>query len=260
MNNRFYVNTAKDGYDEKSYARAFLFADEIAQRDSEVNRIVLYIHSKNNTGYFDRFFDGRTIKLLLDGTVQLKGFQVPFTIETVITYSNCKHSSSGNDLVLAFGMDLEDLEVLDDYSCVKYIVAIPWIKDKTMPWVRRWGAIEISDTSSSESVSPFSNLSDITKVALKELTSTINLSTGISNSFDNERAKTYVRALHRFEQPLIASDVVSYLTTELGWSTSHAKDVGRLITTLNEGRSFKGGDKTGLNALYNRWKISAKNP
>ena len=257
MNNRFYVNIAQDGYDEKSYARAIIFADEIAKKDPEVNRIVLYIHTKVNTGYFGHFFDEKTIKKLFDGNIHLEGFQVPFTIETVFTYEKCKYSTSNKDIVLAFGMDLKDLEIIDDYYCTKYIVAIPWIKDKTMPWVKRWNAIEISSGLSTTSSSS-SSLSDITKTALKELTDLINLSTGISHPDDNSRAKTYIRALFKYEDSLEAEDVVSYLTTELGWSTAHAKDVGCLITTLNEGRSFKGGDKTGLNALYNRWKLSAK--
>ena len=53
--------------------------------------------------------------------------------------------------------------------------------------------------------------------------------------------------------------VVSYLVTELGWTSSHANDVGKLITTLNDGGFFRGGEKTGLQFHYKRWKEIATN-
>lgn len=186
--------------------------------------------------------------------MNVEPFPVPLTIETKITYSKSKYSSSNRDFVLAFGMDLEDLEVLDDYYGVKYIVAIPWLKDKTMPWVNRWNAEEITGKKEEK---PEEEVSDIVKVALAELTASINMSTGIVNPFDNSRAKTYIRALHKYEPELKPKAVVSYLVTKLGWTSSHANDVGKLIATLNDGGFFRGGEKTGLQFHYKRWKEKA---
>lgn len=159
------------------------------------------------------------------------------------------------DVVVAFGMDLKDLEVIDDYYCVKYIIAVPWLKDKTMPWIERWNAEEITGAKRD---SGKTGVSEIVKVAMKELSSIINMSTGISHPSDNDRAKTYIRALYKYESELNAHSVVSYLVAELGWTSSHANDVGKLITTLNEGRYYKGGEKTGLQVYYKRWKEQAK--
>ena len=159
------------------------------------------------------------------------------------------------DVVVAFGMDLKDLEVIDDYYCVKYIIAVPWRKDKTMPWIERWNAEEITGAKRD---SGKTGVSEIVKVAMKELSSIINMSTGISHPSDNDRAKTYIRALYKYESELNAHSVVSYLVAELGWTSSHANDVGKLITTLNEGRYYKGGEKTGLQVYYKRWKEQAK--
>lgn len=255
MNNRYYVDIEHDGFNEDAYLQAFKFANKIARQNKDANRIVCYVHTKGNLGYFEPFFDDKLIKRLLDGNVQLEPFPVPLTIETKNTYSKSRNSSSDRDIVLAFGMDLEDLEVLDDYCCVKYIVAIPWLKDKTMPWVNRWNAEEI--TGKKEEKTEL-RVSEIVKVALTELTSSINMSTGIVNPFDNSRAKTYVRALHKYEPGLSAEAVVSYLVAELGWTSSHANDVGNLIQTLNNGRYFIGGEKTGLQSYYKRWKENAK--
>ena len=64
--------------------------------------------------------------------------------------------------------------------------------------------------------------------------------------------------IYKYESELNAHSVVSYLFAELGWTSSHANDVGKLITTLNEGRYYKGGEKTGLQVYYKRWKEQAK--
>lgn len=256
MNTKYWVDIKEDGYNKEAYARAMVFANKLAEQDNDVKRIVCYIHTKQNVGYFEPFFDNTTVNKMFDGNVRLNGFAVPMTIETKITYDKCKYSSSNEDVVVAFGMDLKDLEVIDDYYCVKYIIAVPWLKDKTMPWIERWNAEEITGAKRD---SGKTGVSEIVKVAMKELSSIINMSTGISHPSDNDRAKTYIRALYKYESELNAHSVVSYLVAELGWTSSHANDVGKLITTLNEGRYYKGGEKTGLQVYYKRWKEIAKN-
>ncbi len=255
MNTKYWVDIEQDGFNKDAYARAIVFANKLAEQDNDVKRIVCYIHTKQNIGYFEPFFDEGDINKLIDGNIHVRGFAVPMTIQTKITYDKSKYNSSNKDVVVAFGMDLKELEVIDDYYCVKYIIAVPWLKDKTMPWIERWNAEEITGTKRD---SGGAYVSEIVKVAMKELSSIINMSTGISHPSDNERAKTYIRALHKYESELNAHSVVSYLVAELGWTSSHANDVGKLITTLNEGRYYKGGEKTGLQVYYKRWKEQAK--
>lgn len=255
MDTKYYVEIEHDGFDKKTYAQAIVFANKLAKQDSSVKRIVCFIHTKSNIGYFEPFFDPSTIDRLLKGNVRVEGFEVPLTIETKITYDKCKYSSENRDVVIAFGMDLKDLEVLDDYDCVKYIIAIPWIRSKTIPWVERWNAVEITGKKRGVEAT---EVSAIVKVAMEELSSCINMSTGISHQSDNERAKTYIRALHKYESDLNSEAVVSYLVASLGWTSAHANDLGRLINTLNEGRTFRGGEKTGLQIHYKRWKDKLK--
>ena len=255
MDNKYYVDIEQDGFNEEAYKQAFKFAFKYAKQNKDVDRIVCYIHTKGNTGYFEPFFDDRLIKKLLAENVWIESFPVPLTIETKITYTKNKYYSSNKDLVLAFGMDLEDLEELDDYRSVKCIVAIPWLKEKTMPWVNRWNSKEITGKKNEDVEA---DVSDVVKVAFSELSSCINMTTGISHPSDNSRAKTYVRALFKYEPELNPEKVVSYLVTELGWSTAHANDIGKLITTLNNGRYYVGGEKTGLQNYYKRWKEKTK--
>lgn len=67
------------------------------------------------------------------------------------------------------------------------------------------------------------------------------MSTGIKYPSDNERAKTYIRALHKYEPELDGIIVEAYLVNSLNWETRHAQDVKKLIDTLNSGKTFQGG-------------------
>ena len=255
MKNRYYVEIEYDGYNEKAYLQAFNFALQLSKKDREVKRIVCYVHTKGSTGYFASILDANTIKELLKGDIQVNPFPVPLTIQTKSTYFKNRYCFSNHDLILAFGMDKEELEVLDDYDGIEYVVAIPWLKDEISPWIERWNVKEITGKQNGKKISGISN---IVKIAMSELSAVINKRTGISHPSDNNRAKTYIRTLHKYEPELNADDVVFFLITELGWTSAHANDVGKLITTLNEGRYFRGGEKIGLQNHYKRWKEKSK--
>jgi hypothetical protein len=94
---------------------------------------------------------------------------------------------------------------------------------------------------------------------MQELTNSINMSTGINSPFDEEQAKTYILALHKYEPNLDENIIKAYLVRDLGWEAEYANDVALLIMTLNSGRHFKGGKHTGLQYYYKSWKEQCKN-
>lgn len=247
MNSKFYVHT--EGNDDNSYKLAMQFAVELAKKDSSIKRIVLYIHTKNNTGWFERLFDSQMVKQLFSG-YKFSDCPVPFKFETKITYKNAIYGNS-SDIVICCGMDSDDLLKIDDYRSVKYMIAIPWLLNLSDKWIKTWNPDEISGNKVETKVS---EPSEIVKLAMKNLTSTINNSTGISHPLDNDRAKTFIRALHKYEPELNADIVGAYLIRELNWQSKHAKDIETLINTLNNGKFFKGGETKGLQNYYKDWK------
>ena len=50
MNTKFYIDT--EANDDKAYRLAMQFACELAKKDSNMKKIVLYIHTKQNTGWY----------------------------------------------------------------------------------------------------------------------------------------------------------------------------------------------------------------
>gem|GEM_PF-650004 len=251
MNTKFYIDT--EANDDKAYRLAMQFACELAKKDSNMKKIVLYIHTKQNTGWFDRLFGHEDVKRLFNG-LKFNDCPVPFKLETKLTYKSAMYGNA-SDIVICCGMDADDILKIDDYHSVKYIIAIPWLRRLTDKWIKTWNAFEISGKEHGDD-EKLSEPSEIVKIAMQELTDTINMSTGISHPMDNDRAKTYIRTLHKYEPELNSDIVTSYLIRELNWDTQHAKDIGKLIETLNIGKYFQGGEKTGLQNYYKRWKAN----
>lgn len=248
MENRFYINT--EGNDDDAYKQAINYACEIANQDTQIKRIILYITTKQNTGWFERLYGDECVKKIFKGAT-IKGCRVEIKFETCLTYAKDKYHSP-SDIVICCGLDSDDIFKIDDYYSVKYIIAIPWLKKYSEQWIKTWNAKEISGKG--EKIIQLGEPSEIVILAMKDLTGSINMSTGITHPMDNDKAKTYIRALHKYEPQLIADEVSSYLIRELGWQTRHAKEIESLIKTLNNGKYFKGGETSGLQHYYKNWK------
>lgn len=250
MNNKFYIDT--QGNDDNSYEMALKFAISLLKSDDSIKKIFFLISSKRNTGWLDRIYGIDVVKKLFNGINQ-NG--VLLKIETIRTLQN--NYSKATDIVIACGLSSDEIFKIEDYKNVKYIIAIPWLKELTQSWINinQPSLLVINDnviTISSEENILTPSL--ITQEALKELTAVINTSTGISHPSDNSRAKTFIRTLFKYEPELNSDLICSYLVNELSWQTKYSNDIRKLIDTLNSGKYFTGGEKTGLQNHYKRWK------
>lgn len=246
---RFYINTR--GNDDEAYREAMQFACQLADNDPEIKRVVLLAHTKSNTGWLERLYDRETVKKLFNG-IKFKDCNPTFIIKTKKTYSD---PHPPQDVVITMGLDTEDVMKVDDFYGVKAIIAIPWLPERLQEWVQTWAPMDIR-TNEQPDTFPLPN--PIVQEAMKELTSDVNMTTGIHHHSDEHQAKTYVRALHKYTDGLDGEVVAAYMVRELGWDTEHAKDVKKLIDTLNDGKYFKGGDKTYLKNHIKRWKEKLK--
>ena len=253
METKFYFDT--EGNDDSAYKTALQFACELSINDPELDQIILLIHTKRNTGWFQRLFGDKVVKEMFSG-YQFNDCPAVVKFETKITYRQLQYGNRSH-VVICCGLDSEDILKIDDYDSVKYIIAIPWLKKLTEKWIKTWNAKEISGKEQPESSYP--DPSPIVKCALTELSDEINMSTGIHHPMDNERAKTYIRSLHKYESELNPDSVRSYLVKDLHWDTQDAEDIVKLIETLNDGKYFQGGEKKGLQVYYKRWKKETKN-
>ena len=243
---RFYIDTRAN--DDEAYRLAMQAACELANQDDDIKKVVLLIHTKQNTGWFERLYGSDTVKKLFTGT-RFKNCKPLFKFETTRTYND---TYTPAEVVITCGLNAEEVSKVDNYYAVKAIISIPWLPEDLQKWVQTWSPTELRGKQ--EAVTAFPEPSCIVIKALEALSESINMTTGITHPSDERLAKTYIRSLHKYE-PLLDADIVgAYLVSKLGWDTADAKEVEKLINTLNNGKFFQGGDKTGLQHHYKRWK------
>jgi hypothetical protein len=246
----FYIETELN--DDNAYKEAMKFACELANKNPNIKRVILLALTKKNVDWLERAFDGNTVKDLFKGT-HFKNCRPLFKIETVKTY---KDQYNQQDVVITMALDDKDVLPLDDMYSTIAIIAIPWQKNGLKQYLNTWNPVDIRSKQTHTSNLP--EPSCIVKKALIKLTASINITTGINNPHDNERAKTTVLALHKYETELNADLIKGFLVRELKWDNGDADDLTKLIKILNQGKSFKGGTRTGLIGHYNSWKEDCK--
>ncbi|RZJ99816.1 MAG: hypothetical protein EOO46_21865 [Flavobacterium sp.] len=247
---RFYAETGTT--DELVYKSAIAFAFEYARQDVNIKKIVLLIGTKQNTGWFELLFGKDNVKHLFSGVKNENGPLLK--IETKRTYQGGRDSS---EIVITCGLDSIDIYEIDDYSSIAAIIVIPWLINGISKWLQTWSPIEFR-TGKSYAAVQSNRPNCIVRMAMDDL-STINMSDGrVTHPLDKDRMKTTIRSLHKYEPSLNGSALLKYLVSELGWPIHVADEIERLIDTLQGGKSFKGGEMTGLQNYYKRWAEKCK--
>jgi hypothetical protein len=248
VQHRFYIDTM--GNDDEAYREALQTACQLADHFPEITRVILLIGQKGNDGWFERLYGDRVVKSLYAGT-KFENCRPLFKFETLRTYT--EQYDRQKDIVIGCGTSAENLFKIDDYYCVHTIIAIPWVKQHTQALIDTWRPKDIR--SGQEAENNIKEISCVVQKALDDLTGSVNMTTGITHSADNDLAKTYILALHNEGEAMTAEGVRSYLVRH-GWDSSYAQDVCDLVETLSSGRHFQGGsrDKKSWKHHIGRWK------
>ncbi len=242
---RYYIDT--HGNDDVAYREAIQFALELAKADQNITKVVLLIGTKTQTGWFERLF-GREIEKKLFTGVKFDGNDALFKFETKITFKD--NDADGSVIVISCGLNADDLYKIDDYYSISSIIAIPWLQERLLPWIKTWNPRELRGNQTEALPEPTNAVQE----AMKRLTRAVNMSTALTHPSDEELAKTYIRALHRYEVSLDTEVVSRFLKVTLGWDARAAEKIEKWIDALNNGKSFKGGAKTGLKNIYKQWQ------
>lgn len=242
---RYYIDTV--GVDDQAVKDSFSKATEICQSDKSVTQITFLIHTQSNTGYFERAFGSDKLKGLFQGSITAYKGGPPVKIETVKTIKGYE----GNLILCPFGLKSDELFGFDDFHNVSYVIAVPWLKDSVDIWAKTWEAEEIR---TKVKAPPIPLPDKVVQRAFDSLTTSVNLSTGITHPSDEHQCKTYIRALDKYNYKMDENEVFAYLVKEKGWYSSGAKDVVEIISKINNGKTFKGGDKTGLQSYVKNWE------
>jgi len=247
---RYYIKTM--GNDDDAYKEAIEFACNHVSTLNEESQIILYALFKSNVGWLTRIYDDKTVKLMFKGH-KFSDCDSLIKIETKKTIN--KYHSSPNWIVVCMGMDSDTVLELENIYGISTIIAIPWLSDGLDKWIKNLGAKELRGNEIPDDVQ---DPNCIVIQALNELTQNINMSTGITNPNDERRAKTIVRTFKKYNIDVDSDQIEGYLIRVLFWKASHAKQFSDLIRKIETGKRFQGGDKTGLQHYYKKWKTNCE--
>lgn len=156
------------------------------------------------------------------------------------------------------------LDKVDALSKVTAVCVVPWIMEDVRAWVQTWGAERLmlpGELAAASAPSPSFTLDPILRVALEELTKSVNLSTGITHSLDKAKAVNLFRLLRDAQIPFDPEAVKGWLLANENWKPSGANDVRQVAADILAGKSLQavkiGGRPAYGKADLARWRAQA---
>lgn len=252
MNNRYYANV--QGPIAEAIEVCLKKANEICAEDADVNRIVLYSYTKNNFDTVARIFGPENVNKMLKQPLRIEGFAKPLQCLTERTFNDWNQQSC---IVICCHMDSKAVQKVDDFRSAKYIMAVSWLKDAIVEWVKRWNAEYLYGDEIQDMKKEDDNLG-LLRIALEKMDIRMFGSKDFHHLDDENTCKTFIRTIHKYMPEVNSSQIEDILVTELNWTSGNAARVGELLDRLKNGRTFRGGDKTGLAQYFKDWKKELK--
>lgn len=249
MNNRYYANV--QGANPDAIVACLKKANEIIANDPDVGRIVLYSYTKHNFDTVARIFGAENVQRMEKQPIRFKELAKPVQCLTERTFNDWNQQQC---IVICCHMDSKAVQKVDDFRSAKYILAVSWLKDGLSGWVKRWKAEYIYGEESKDVNVNDDNSLSLLRIALEEMDIRMFESKDFHNFDDENTCKTYIRTFHKYMPEVTSSQIEDILVTELNWTSGNAAQVGELLDKLKNGRTFRGGDKTGLVKYYKGWK------
>lgn len=171
------------------------------------------------------------------------------------TYSSWKnHRWGGAERVIALWPDNTALQKIDRYDhSLKAVGVLTWNLKDVEVWADGVGAVDLLGIRKTESP----EIEDVVvRGAMRTLTDSVNLSTGISHPSDWDHAVISLRALRKRGHTLDGDEIESWAIAN-GWSYDDAADLGKLVREMAEGKAKRTKSKhRGLRSdaeLLERW-------
>ncbi len=126
--------------------------------------------------------------------------------------------------------------LLDDSDKTKALAVVPWLLSDIEPWRRARQPVDLLGTAP-PSPSPAIN-DPIVRAAMKSLTSSVNLTTGLSHPSDKDHAVETFKVLKRAGHDWNPDDVHAWALAN-GWTNRGADDLRKYAAGVRSGRSFR---------------------
>ena len=238
---RFYVKA--HGPDDDAVRRGLIWLGQEAQK---AGRGTLHVPGLANLQSLSHIL--RNVDAIAKSKVfRLKG--APIGIATLRT-------GEVRGAVLALWTDDKILEGIEDRWRPPAICAIPWNGSDIDGWVAAFGPVEIRTGAAADAV-VVSN--PVVIEALRSLTSSVNLGTGLSHPSDRDAAVGAFRALRNAGERFDPAEVRAWAAAH-GWNQRHATELAEIAQKVLDGRRIRTHSPHWKADIVGYWRDRASRP
>lgn len=239
------------GPDVGTLKQGLVWLGRLTESDPAKRKAAIAIYTKGQ-------LSGTTIETVL-GTpackALAKGQAVGFGKASLSLITARERIYSWNGPILAVYPPKKLIDALDDLTGVTDMMVVPWTMEEIEFWIKAWGAEEFGGTAPKAEKPP---LDPVVVAALKTLTETVNLSTGITHPSDKMAALDTFRILVGHRVSYHPEAVRAWLVGQGGWSPRDADAVQEIAQGYLEGRRFRGHGREFWNdSIIDRWREEA---
>jgi uncharacterized ubiquitin-like protein YukD len=241
----FFVNS--QGPDDNSAKKAFQWLLKRPEKNAFL-AVPVYGTLK---GVISNVLGNEAVKLLKKSGVLRLGNK------DVVLVTERKHIYDGKNLpLLAFYPTRGFLDKLDSIPNVSAMLVVPWIMKKVEPWIRTWNAMELEAQGSMEAPEELVS-NKVVVQALKSLTATVNVSTGITHPLDKEAAIQTFTILRNAGELFNPVDVKAWLIRYGNWDATDAQEVADIAQKVLERRRLRKGRSHWRKDILKIWREEA---
>jgi hypothetical protein len=157
-------------------------------------------------------------------------------------------------VVVACWPGAKDLDMLDGSPGLKALVVVPWNEEDISTWRAARGAVDLLGNRSSTTKPTISD--PVVKIALTDLTTRVNLSTGLHHPDDRSAAIQALQILKR-NRHQFQPDEIRIWAMANGWKADHARELSEYATGVLAGKAYRTGRQQWVSHIINRWRREA---
>lgn len=245
---RYYIHA--EGSDEQAMGLAFAWLLETVKQSKTAMTALLAIPGKDNLrGVISKVIGDRAASRLASG----KAVPIPQSSSDIclITQRTKLPSWRGGPVLVAYPTK-QLLDMIDDMYGVTEILVVPWLLSEVQYWLNTWAPQELGSSVPTPRAPSIGNL--VVVEALKTLTQTVNLSTGIADRSDRQAAIDLFQRLREAGEHFKPSEVRAWLVSQGGWSPQDADQVKSIAESILAGRHLRSGGRFWADNIVEQWR------
>ena len=214
--------------------KALQMATEHGQKLGVIVEVVLLTPSKNLTGSsFEQVVGNKVVKELEKGNSIKLTDSVSIKMEserTINVYST-------HPIVIALYANQKMLDKIDSLSGTLHAIIVPWTMIEVQDWIGTWRPMVIGERVAQTEIKI---TNPVVEEAMKMLTGSVNLSTGLNHPSDKAAAVELFRLLYNGREEFDPTSIRAWALLH-GWNPKGADQIRDVAEAIINRRPIRGG-------------------